>query len=96
MIANEAGMPIEIQSWGHTLTQVVDLHLMLANKRTRYFEAPMPKEAFEFGMKNGNLLDRGRAVAPDGPGLGINVDWDRLATADFHVYSKLDLSVSPE
>ncbi len=96
MIASEAGMPIEIQSWGHTLTQVVDLHLMLANERTRYFEAPMPKEAFEFGMKNGNLLDRGSVVAPDGPGLGINVDWDRLATADFHVYSKLDHSVSPE
>jgi L-alanine-DL-glutamate epimerase-like enolase superfamily enzyme len=92
MIANDAGMPIEIQSWGHSLTQVADLHLMLANERTEYFEAPMPKEAFEFGMKNGNLLDRGRVVAPDGPGLGINVDWDRLATADFHVYSKLDLS----
>jgi L-alanine-DL-glutamate epimerase-like enolase superfamily enzyme len=96
MIANDAGMPIEIQSWGHSLAQAANLHLMLANERTRYFEAPMPKEAFEFGMKNGNLLDRGRVVAPDGPGLGINVDWDRLATADFHVYSKLDLSVSPE
>jgi L-alanine-DL-glutamate epimerase-like enolase superfamily enzyme len=96
MIANDAGIPIEIQSWGHSLTQVADLHLMLANERTRYFEAPMPKEAFEFGMKNGNLLDRGRVVAPDGPGLGINVDWDSLATADFHVYSKLDHLVSPE
>lgn len=47
-------------------------------------------------MKNGNLLDRGRVVAPDGPGLGIYVEWDRLATADFHVYSKFDLSVSRE
>ncbi len=27
--------------------------------------------AFEFGMKNGNLLDRGSVVAPDRPGLGI-------------------------
>jgi L-alanine-DL-glutamate epimerase-like enolase superfamily enzyme len=96
MIANDAGMPIEIQSWGHTLTQVADLHLMLANERTEYFEAPMPKQAFEFGMKNGNLLDQGRVVAPDGPGLGINVDWDSLATADFHVFSKPDLSVSSE
>ena len=95
MIANDAGMSIEIQSWGHSLAQAANLHLMLANERTRYFEAPMPKEAFEFGMKNGNLLDRGRVVAPDGPGLGISVYWDRLATADFHVYSKLDLSVSP-
>ena len=47
-------------------------------------------------MKNGNLLDRGRVVAPDGPGLGINVDWDSLATADFYVWSKLDFSISPE
>ena len=96
MIANAAGIPIEIQSWGHSLTQVVDLHLMLANERTEYFEAPMPKEAFEFGMKNGNLLDQGRVVAPDEPGLGINVDWDRLATADFYVLSRPDLSASSE
>jgi L-alanine-DL-glutamate epimerase-like enolase superfamily enzyme len=96
MIANDAEMPIDIQSWGHSLAQAANLHLMLANERTRYFEAPMPKEAFEFGMKNGNLLDRGRVVAPEGPGLGISVDWDRLTRADFHVYSKPDLSVSPD
>ena len=67
--ANDAALPIEIQSWDHSLSQVVNLHLMLANERTMYFEAPMPKEAFEFGMTNGNLLEQGRAVAPDGPGL---------------------------
>jgi L-alanine-DL-glutamate epimerase-like enolase superfamily enzyme len=85
LIANDAEMPIDIQSWGHSLAQAANLHLMLANERTRYFEAPMPKEAFEFGMKNGNLLERGRVLAPDGPGLGIKVDWDRLATADFYI-----------
>jgi L-alanine-DL-glutamate epimerase-like enolase superfamily enzyme len=85
MIANEAGLPVEIQSWGYSLTQAANLHLMLANERTQYFEAPMPKEAFEFGMKNGNLLDRGRVFAPKGPGLGLEVDWDRLPQADFHV-----------
>lgn len=85
IIANGAGLPIEIQSWDHSLSQVANLHLMLANERTSYFEAPMPKEAFEFGMKNGGLLDCGRAVPPDGPGLGLKVDWDRLATADFHL-----------
>jgi L-alanine-DL-glutamate epimerase-like enolase superfamily enzyme len=88
MIANEAGLPIEIQSWGHTLAQAANLHLMLANVRTRYFETPMPKEAFEFGMTNGSLLERGRMVAPEGTGLGIEVDWDRLATADFYVSSE--------
>jgi L-alanine-DL-glutamate epimerase-like enolase superfamily enzyme len=96
IIANDAGLPIEIQSWDHTLSQVANLHLMLANERTRYFEAPMPKEAFEFGMTNGNLLERGRVVAPEGPGLGIDVDWDRLASADFHVNSKYDHSMSAD
>jgi L-alanine-DL-glutamate epimerase-like enolase superfamily enzyme len=88
MIANDAGMSMEIQSWGHSLAQAANLHLVLANERTRYFEAPMPKESFEFGMKNGNLLKRGRVVAPEGPGLGIEVDWDRLATADFYISSE--------
>ncbi len=85
IIANDAGLSIEIQSWGHSLAQATNLHLMLANERTRYFEASMPKEAYEFGMKNGNLLDRGQVVAPEGDGLGIEVDWDNLAMADFYM-----------
>jgi len=88
MIANDAGMSMEIQSWSHSLAQAANLHLMLANERTRYFEVPTPREAFEFGMKNGILLDRGKVAAPEEPGLGITVDWDRLATADFYISSK--------
>lgn len=92
MIANAADLPVEIQSWGYSLSQAANLHLMLSNERTRYFEAPMPKTAFEFGMKNGNLLSGGDVVAPDGPGLGIEVDWDSLATADFHACENISLA----
>ncbi len=88
IIANGAGLPIEIQSWDHSLSQAANLYLILTNDRTKYFEAPMLKEAFEFGMKNGNLLKQGQIVAPEGPGLGIDVDWDRLDTADFYHSSK--------
>ncbi len=84
LITEEAGIPVEVQSWGHTLTQIVNLHLMLANDRTNYFEAPMPKHLFEFGMLNGNLLHEGMAKAPNEPGLGIKVDWEKLKTADFY------------
>jgi L-alanine-DL-glutamate epimerase-like enolase superfamily enzyme len=84
MIADAAGLPIEIQSWGHTLSQATNLHLMLANDQTRYFEAAMPAPPYEFGMKNGIVLQRGRALAPQAPGLGIEVDWNRLDTADFY------------
>ena len=93
VIANEADLPIDIQSWGHSLAQAANLHLMLANQRTRYFEAPMPKEVFEFGMKNGNLLNSGIATAPGGPGLGMLVDWGSLATADFHAVVQIDESI---
>lgn len=96
IIADEAGLPIEIQSWGHSLAQAVNLHLMLANERTPHFEAPMPRGPFEFGTTNGDLLEDGRVTAPHGPGLGIEVDWDRLATADFHVVTALDFSGTPE
>lgn len=90
-LTNAAKTPVEIQSWGHSLTQAANLHVMLANSRTRFFEAPMPKEAYEFGMTNGNLLNRGKAAGPDGPGLGIRVDWDGLPAADYYAYSRLDL-----
>jgi L-alanine-DL-glutamate epimerase-like enolase superfamily enzyme len=95
-IANDAGLPLEIQSWGHSLTQVANLHLMLANEHTRYFEAPMPGAAFEFGMQNADRLSEGRVSAPDRPGLGIGVDWDRLADADFHEFVVLDYASTSE
>ncbi len=88
IIAEEGELTIDIQSWGHTLAQAANLHLMLANDRTEYFEAAMPKEAFEFGMLNGNLLKKGKVVAPDKPGIGIEVNWDLLNKADFYRASK--------
>ncbi|MGI9200990.1 MAG: enolase C-terminal domain-like protein [Woeseiaceae bacterium] len=91
IIANDAELPVEIQSWGHSLTQAANLHVTLANSRSRFFEAPMPKDAYEFGMANGNLLNRGSAAVQDESGLGLRVDWDSLAGADYYAYSALDL-----
>ena len=90
-IANDADMPMEIQSWGHSLAQAANLHVMLANERTRYFEAPMPMEVFELGMTNAYVLEGGRVIASEGPGLGIEVDWGSLALADFYVSSVQDV-----
>jgi len=95
VVANAAGMPVDIQSWGHSLAQAANLHLMLANERTLYFESPMPKPAFEFGMHNGDLLQGGRVVAPDGPGLGIMVDPDALESADFYHHIELEFHNGP-
>lgn len=94
IIADAANLPIEIQSWGHTLSQASNLHLMLSNDRTRYFEAAMPATPYEFGMRNGILVEDGRALAPQRPGLGIEVDWNSLHTADF--YSSYEETNEPE
>ena len=88
-IARAAKLPVEIQSWGHTLTQAADLHLMLAANSTRFFEMPMPVAAFSFGMKNGIVVDGGLAAAPTGPGLGVDVDWLSLPEADYYEYTSL-------
>lgn len=89
IIAQNADLPIEIQSWGHTLSQAANLHLMLANEDTAYFEAAMPKDVYDFGMKNGLVLEAGRVAAPKRSGLGFEVDWDVLPSADFYVKSEV-------
>ena len=92
IIANAADLPVDVQSWGHSLGQAVNLHLMLANRRTQYFEAPMPQQVFEFGMKNGKLIVDGVAVSPAGPGLGVEADWNRLPAADFYRYVSVNVA----
>ncbi len=84
IITEAAEIPVEVQGWGHSLGQAVNLHLMLANDRTSFFEAPMPKDVFEFATKNGNLFKNGKIEAPKKVGLGIEVDWDKLKTADYY------------
>jgi hypothetical protein len=47
-------------------------------EQTRIVAVEIPKEAFEFGMKNHNMLNRGRMEAPSGPGLGVNTNLSPL------------------
>lgn len=79
-LAEAAGLPVELQSWGHTLIQVANLHLALACGRSRYFEAPVPRAGYEVAVDNPIRVDSGGFVrAPSGPGLGVEVDWEQIA-----------------
>jgi L-alanine-DL-glutamate epimerase-like enolase superfamily enzyme len=91
IIANNANLPVEFQSWGHSLVQLANLHLTLANKRSQYFEIPMPRELYDFGMKDVILLKDNEIHAPLGPGMGIEVNWSELATADY--FKKFSMGV---
>lgn len=69
----------EVQSWGYTLTQAANLHLMLAYSNCDYFEQAAPFEKYEFGAKQVIRPDADGCVTASGlPGLGIEMDWDVL------------------
>ena len=88
-IAEAHGMNVEIQSWGYTLTQAANLHVMLAHRNCEYFEQPVPYPAFEYGSLDVIRTDEeGYVHAPDGPGLGIRTDWTAMGKAAFLIYEE--------
>jgi len=81
-LAEGNGMTVEIQCWGYTLTQAANLHVMLAYGNCTYFEQPVPYAAFEYGATHAIRTDKdGYVHAPEGPGLGIGIDWAAVKKA---------------
>ncbi|WP_170231110.1 mandelate racemase/muconate lactonizing enzyme family protein [Psychrobacter frigidicola] len=75
-IAEANSMTVELQSWGYTLSQAANLHLMLAYSNSTYFEQAVPVEPLEFGALTTIRTDKeGYVHAPTGNGLGIEMDW---------------------
>ena len=73
------GKACEVQSWGYTLTQAANLHLMLAHPNCTHFEQAAPFEKYEFGARQVIRPDANGFVHPsDLPGLGVEMDWERI------------------
>ena len=86
-LAEAHGKPLEIQSWGYTITQAANLHVALAHNNCRYFEQAYPYENFEYGAKNVIRTSReGFVSAPEGSGLGVEMDWEAVAAASVVTY----------
>lgn len=78
-LAEAHSMTVELQSWGYTLSQAANLHMMLAYHNCLYFEQAVPVEPLEFGAKTTIRTDRdGYVHAPEGNGLGIELDWELI------------------
>ena len=81
-LAEANSMTVELQSWGYTLSQAANLHLMLAYNNSTYFEQAVPVEPLEFGALTTIRTDKdGYLHAPDGNGLGIEMDWALIKQA---------------
>ena len=78
-LAQANNMRCEIQSWGATLTQAANLHMMLACSNCTYFEQAYPYESFEIGAKNVIRTGKdGYVRLPEGYGLCVDMDWDAI------------------
>ena len=86
-VAAAHGMNVEIQSWGYTLTQAANLHVMLGHENCDFFEQPVPYSAFEYGSLDVIRTDsEGYVHGPEGPGLGIRTDWAAMERAAVLIY----------
>lgn len=78
-VTRKHGKICEVQSWGYTLTQAANLHLMLAHANCGRFEQATPAEKYGFGAHPVIRPDADGIVRPSAlPGLGVEMDWDRI------------------
>jgi len=78
-LASAHGLKTELQSYGYPLSQAANLHVMLGVAGCSYFEHPVPIEHYEYACANPIRLQADGCVsAPDGPGLGLDLDWNRI------------------
>jgi len=86
-LAQAMSVPVELQSFGFQPTQHANLHLMLGLEGCTWFEHPAPHEPYDYATRNPLTLDsQGCVAAAEGPGLGIDIDWERIETDAFETF----------
>jgi L-alanine-DL-glutamate epimerase-like enolase superfamily enzyme len=89
-LAQAMSVPVELQSFGFQPTQHANLHLMLGLEGCTWFEHPAPQEPYDYATHNPLMLDsQGCVGAAEGPGLGIDMDWEQIATDAFVTFDSM-------
>ena len=80
-----AGLNVECQSWGSSISTAANLHLAIAKQNSDYFEIPVPREDFLVpGTSQFELTMSGKIIAPNAEGIGISVDWPVIEKHSTH------------
>jgi len=78
-LAEAFGMNYEVHHGGNSLNNVANLHVIMAIRNCEYFEVLLPAGAQKYGLVADIEVDgAGLVHAPDGPGLGYPIDFDRI------------------
>jgi L-alanine-DL-glutamate epimerase-like enolase superfamily enzyme len=86
-LAEAFHMNFEIHHGGNSLNNVANLHLALAIPNCSYIEVLLPHAAHKYGILNEMELDsEGCYSATDRPGLGAEIDFDRIEKRKVQVF----------
>lgn len=81
-IAQMFDLPVDLQSWGHTLIEAANLHAALGFADSEFFEIAIPRDPYELGVAAPLRIDvAGNVRANNLPGLGVSLDWDAIKEA---------------
>jgi L-alanine-DL-glutamate epimerase-like enolase superfamily enzyme len=83
-LAEAFGMNCELHT-SMSAMDVANLHVACAAKNSEFFELYAPHELWHFPLRRGLDLDAdGYVNAPEGPGLGVEIDWDLVDNTTRH------------
>jgi L-alanine-DL-glutamate epimerase-like enolase superfamily enzyme len=89
-LAQSMEVPVELQSFGFQPTQHANLHVMLGLEGCTWFEHPVPQEPYDYATRNPLMLDsRGCVAAAEGPGLGLDIDWEEIERDAFETFDSM-------
>lgn len=75
-LAESFAMTCEIHTAIYHPLELVNLHCAAAMRNSEFFEVLVPQERFAIGLQQPIDIRDGHAHLPQGPGLGIALDWD--------------------
>ncbi len=81
-IAQLFDLPVDLQSWGHTLIEAANLHAALGFTDSEFFEIAVPRDPYELGVTSPIRIDgQGNVNSNNLPGLGVVLDWEIIKDA---------------
>ena len=76
-LCESRGVPVASHHGASPLMNFANLHVLCGATDTEMIEVLVPEEGYNFAMKTYLAPDRdGFITAPDGAGLGVEIDWD--------------------
>lgn len=78
-LAEAFGLNCEIHTTTMNYMDVVNLHVSCAIRNCKYFEYFVPEEDYQLPMQGRLPIDENGIIhVPDGPGIGVELDWDLI------------------